>query len=179
MSNDQPNKNTAVATNQKAILGIGKHFAKVKTVSLAGTSYTPATLKALLQAEIDANNALEGSRAQYKEEVASARTTRAKAAAARKGLRAYILGNYGAGAAQMLADFGMVPPKPMGRRSVQVKAQAATQAAATRKAHDAAKKQVATVVAPTAAQATPPAHVAPAATPAQTAAPAATNTQPQ
>ena len=49
---------------------------------------------------------------------------------ARKALRAYILGTSGAGAAQMLADFGMVPPKPMGRRSVQVKAQAATQAAA-------------------------------------------------
>jgi hypothetical protein len=178
MSADKPNKNTALATNQKVILGVGKYFAKVKTLTLAGTSYTPVALKALFQAEIDANNALDGSRAQMKEQVATTRATRAKAAAARKGLRAYILGNYGASAVQMLEDFGMNPPKPPGPKTVEVKAQAATKATATRKARAASKKLVVSVSSP-AAPAETPAHVVQAPQPAPVAAPAAISTPPQ
>jgi hypothetical protein len=178
MSSDIPNKNTALATNQKAILGVDKHFAKVKTLTFAGASYTPASLKALLQDEIDANNALDGSRAQMKEQVATIRSVRVKARTARKGLRAYILGTAGASAVQMLEDFGMVPPKPTGPKTAEAKAQAAAKGAATRKARAASVKLAATVSA-TAAPATPPAHVAQATAPAQTAAPAAINTPAQ
>ena len=79
MRTNQLNKNTALATDQKVVQGISKHFAKVKTVTLAGASYTPAALKALFQEEIDANNALDGSRAQLKEQVAAIRAVRSKA----------------------------------------------------------------------------------------------------
>ena len=174
MSNDVPNKNTALATNQKAILGVGKHFAKVKTLTLAGTSYTPVALKALFQAEIDANNALDQSRAQMTEQVASTVAVRAKALAARKGLRAYILGNYGAKAVQVLEDFGMSPPKAPGPKTVEAKAQAKAKAAATRKARKAGNVS-ALPVPPTAAPAETPALVVQASAPAQTAAPAATS----
>jgi predicted Fe-Mo cluster-binding NifX family protein len=175
MSNVKPNKNTALATDQKAIQGVGKHFAKVKTLTLAGASYTPASLKALFQAEIEANNALDASRAQMKEQVATTRATRAKATVARKGLRAYILGNYGASAVAMLEDFGMSPPKAPGPKTVTAKAEAVVTATATREANGPGKKKPAAVAPSTAAQANPPAHVAQATAPVQTAAPAAIN----
>jgi hypothetical protein len=42
-----PNKNTAQALDKKAIQGVDKYFAKVKTMTIAGTSYTPAALNAV------------------------------------------------------------------------------------------------------------------------------------
>jgi hypothetical protein len=179
MSNDVPNKNTALATNQKAILGVGKHFAKVKTLTLAGASFTPGGLKGLFQAEIDANNALDASRAQMTEQVASTQAVRAKANTARKGLRAYILGNFGSKAVQVLEDFGMSPPKPKGPRTAEAKAASAAKARATREANGTGKKKPAAVVPPTAAQAEPPAQVVQVSEPAQTAAPAAIITLPK
>jgi hypothetical protein len=173
-TNNEPNKNTALALNQKAIQGVDKYFAKVKNLTIAGTSYTPAALKAVLQAETDANEALDTSRAQMKQQVAAGRAARAKASAARKGLRAYILGTAGASAVQMLGDFGMVAPKSTGTKTAQVKAEAATKATATREARDASKKLVVSA-SPTAAPAATPAHVVQASPPVQTAAPAATS----
>jgi hypothetical protein len=128
------NKNTVLATNQKVSEGVDKHFAKVKNLTLAGVTYTPATLKATFAAETDAHNALDQSRAQLKEQVATARAAQAKASAARKGLKAYVLGNYGAQAVNVLADFGMTPPKTPGPKTSLAKAQAAARAKATRKA---------------------------------------------
>jgi hypothetical protein len=171
------NKNAALATDQKVVQGVGKHFAKVKSLTLAGTSYTPAALKALFQAEIEANNALDQSRAQLKELVASTLGTRTNASAARKALRMYILGNYGGGAVQVLEDFGMSPPKPKGPRTAEAKAQSAAKAKVTRALRAAAMKLVAG--ASSAAQATSPAHVVQAPGPAQPAAPAATSTPQQ
>jgi hypothetical protein len=137
---------------------VAKHFAKVKNVTLAGTSYTPAGLKAVLQAEIDANAALDQSRAQLKEQVDAAREARAKARVARKALRAYVLGTSGANAVQVLEDFGMSPPKAAGAKTTEVKAQAAAKGTATKKAKAAAIK-AATDAPSTAAQASPPVHV--------------------
>lgn len=130
------NKNTVLASNQKMSEGVDKHFAKVKSLTLAGVTYTPASLKATLAAESDANSAVDQGRAQLKEQVATARAAQAKANAARKALKAYVLGNYGAQAVNMLADFGLSPPKAPGPKTTLAKAEAAARRTATRKARN-------------------------------------------
>jgi hypothetical protein len=174
-----PDKNTAQALDQKAIQGVTKYFAKVKNMTIAGTVYTPVALKAVFQAEIDAITALDTSEAQFKQQAADTRTARAKAIVVRAGLRAYILATYGAAAVQVLGDFGMVVPKPLGKRSAQVKADAVTKAQATREARKAREEQPSTAGAPSpAAPAPAPAQVAQATSPVQVAAQAARATLP-
>jgi hypothetical protein len=161
-SKNIPNKNAAQALDQKAIDSVDKYFAHVKTLTIAGTTYTPATLKAVLEAEIDANKAVDETEAQLRQQVVAARLARAKAQAARKGLKAYVLGTSGADAVQMLKDFGIPVPKPTGPKTARSKAQAADSATATRKAK---KEAIAStnapaplVPAPAAASVAPPNH---------------------
>ena len=155
-----PNKTTALALNQKAIEGVGKYLATVKTVTIAGASYTPATLTAVLQAEIDANKAVDEGRAQFRQQVVAAQLARSKGHAMRKGLKAYVLSNFGSDAVQVLENFGMTVPKPLGRRTAKATAEAVDKSVATRAAH---KEAIASVDAPApkapavlAASATPP-----------------------
>ncbi len=176
-ANNQPNKNTAQALDKKAIQGVDKYLAKVKIVTVAGANYTPDELKAVLQDEIDAIEALDEVQAQMQQQVADTRAAKAKASVTRAGLRAHILGNYGAVAVQMLVDFGMSVPKAKGKKTAQVKADAVTKALATREArHTMGKKQKLAIkgVTQTAAQAETPTQSAQAAKPAQVAAAAAT-----
>jgi hypothetical protein len=142
MSNNHiPNKNTALALDQKAITGVDKYFATASTLSIAGTSYTPTALKAVFQADIDATHALDAGRAQVKQQVAVAQAARAKASAARAGLKAYVLGTSGAAAVTMLEHFGMTAPKPH-VLTVAAKAKSVANAEATRAArHTMGKKQ--------------------------------------
>jgi hypothetical protein len=140
-----PNKTTALALNQKAIHGVDKYFAHVKTFTLAGTVYTPASLKAVLQAEIDANKAVDDGQAQLQQQVVAAQLARAKARGARQGLKAYVLGTSGADAVQMLKDLGIPVPKPRGIKSAKSKAEAVDAATATRQAK---KEAIASIDAP-------------------------------
>jgi hypothetical protein len=134
-----PSTHTALVLDQKIIEGVDKYFAKVKTLTLAGTVYTPRSLKAVLEAEIEATKSLDAAKAQMRQHVADANVARVKARDARRDLRAYILGNFGAKALAMLQDFGMTVPKPAGRKTVASKAEAASKATATRKARKAAE----------------------------------------
>ncbi len=103
---------------------------------VAGTSYTPASLTAVLQAENDADKTADAGRAQYRQQVVAARLARSKGRALRKGLRTYVLNTFGSDAVQTLEDFGFKPPKaPV--RSAKSKAQAVDKAEATRAAHKA------------------------------------------
>ena len=135
---DNINKNTALAMDRKALQGIGKHFANVRTVTIAGVIYSPAALKALFQEEIDATNALDASRAQLRERVKAIRAIRANAAAMRSKLGAHILGKYGAGAIEVLADFGMTPPGTPGPKTAEAKARGTARRIATLEARRAA-----------------------------------------
>jgi hypothetical protein len=141
-SSKNPNKTTALALNQKAIEGVEKYFANVKNVTIAGTTYTPAALTATLQAEIDADKAADDGHAQYRQQVVAAQLARSKGRAMRKGLKAYVLSNFGADAVQTLQNFGFPVPKPLGRRSSASKAQAVDKGEATRKAHKEANASV-------------------------------------
>ena len=150
MGNSHLNKTTAQARNVKTIAGVAKHFSKVKTLTIGGVDYTAKELAAVFQAENDDNMSLDRSRAQFTKQAAATRATRAKASKVRQELRSYILGFYGAGAVDVLEDFGMKPPKTKGPKTVTAKAQAQAKAGETRAAHRVGNK-------PTAAAPTQPA----------------------
>jgi hypothetical protein len=156
-----PNKKTALALNQQAIQGIDKYFAHVKSLTIAGTVYAPANLKATLQAEIDAENSVTEGRAQYKQQVVAANVARSQGRATRKLIKAYVLTNFGVDNVQTLENFGIPVPKSPGRKTAKSKAQAAEKATNTRKAHEEAIASVdaaaAAAPAPTTPVATPPA----------------------
>ena len=167
-----PNKTTALALNNKISEGVDKYFSKVKSLTVAGDEYTPKSLLAVLNAENDASSAVDSTRAQLENEVATHRTAKVTAAALRSALKVYILGRYGKKAVQMLGDFGMSAPKPTGKRTVGTKVKALAQNLATRTArHTMGKKQRQSIkgVVPTAAEATSPTQSAPVATPVQVA----------
>ena len=146
MRTTSQNRQAASVIDQKAIGGVDKYFANVSTLTLAGNAMTPAELKAVLKAEIDALKGVDDLRAALHTALVSARAISAKAQGARKALRAYILGNYGSDAAQMFADFGMNLPKTKSTVPTQAKADAAAKAKATRKArHTMGSKQKAAI----------------------------------
>jgi hypothetical protein len=132
--NTHPNKTTALALNQKAAEGVTKYFAAGSSLLIDGTTYTPASLTAVLEAETDSSLAVDAARAHLAALVATHRRAKASARTLRMKLRGYILASYGTGAVQMLGDFGMTAPKPLGRRPAQVKADAVAKANATRRA---------------------------------------------
>jgi hypothetical protein len=166
------NKQAALALNQKASEGVDKYFSSMKSILIGGTSYTPTSLKAVLQADDDASKSVDTTRAQLRQEVATHRAAKAKARSVRAALKKYILGSYGNVAVQMLGDFGMTVPRTTGHATAEVKAKAVTRALATREArHTMGSKQKLNVKgAPDqpATVATPP-QGAPAATPVQVA----------
>ena len=173
MSNSNiPNKTTALALNKKISEGVDKYFSKVKSLTVGGTTYTPKSLMAVLNAENDASSAVDSTRAQLENQVVTHRSAKVTAAALRSALKVYILGNYGKKAVQMLGDFGMSAPKATGKRTVEAKVQAVALAKATRGArHTMGKKQKASIkgTVPTATAAETPSSNAPAATPVQVA----------
>ena len=130
-----PSKTTALALNQKAIKGVDKYLSHTKQLVVGGKTYTPASLKAVLQAEIDRDNAVDESRAQLRQQVVAAGLARANARAIRKWLKTYLLSNFGPDAVQTVEDFGMTVPKTP-KRSAKSKAAAVDKAAVTRAAHE-------------------------------------------
>jgi uncharacterized protein (DUF2267 family) len=161
-----PNKTTAQVLNQKISAGIDEYFTKKQSVIVNGKSYTPAALKAVLQAEDDATKAVDSTRAQLKEQVATHRAARASAQALRMGLRDCLSMNYGPTALQMFGDFGMEPKKSGGKKTAASKAKAVEKARATREAHDTTGNPVLNQGVQQPAAAVSPTQGAPAATPA-------------
>ena len=151
MSNTRAAKSTTKDLDQKIIAAVDKYFASATQMAIAGKQFTPATLKAVFQAEIDANSAADSTRAVYKQQIVEAKAARGNASGLRQELRTYILGNYGAAAVTMLEDFGM-SPKTKSTPTAETKAEAVVKAAATRKArHTMGKKQKLAITGATAA----------------------------
>ena len=122
-----------------AIAGVGKYFASIPKMTLAGTDYTPSTLQAALQAEIDAITALDQAKAAVGKQVATTEGVRVKTRTLREAVRKYILSVYtGETLDQVLRDFGMRVPKLAGPKTAKAKAQASAKAVATREARRAA-----------------------------------------
>jgi len=150
-------KTTTQSRDLKIIAAVDKYFASATQMASAGKTYTPATLKAAFQSEIDANNAADSTRAVFKQQVVEAKAARSSARELRNALKTYILGNYGASAVTMLEDFGM-SPKTKSPPTVDTKAQAKAKAKATREVrHTMGKKQkLAITGAPAANPSSPP-----------------------
>jgi hypothetical protein len=135
LSNPSLRNDSALAIDQKTIDGVDKYFAKTPTLNINGEARTPADIKADFQADIDASKALDAARAQQKGLVAKKKAARARARATRKGLKAYLQGNYGGELLlQMLQDMGFPLPKGSGKKTVEAKAHAIAQTKATREA---------------------------------------------
>jgi hypothetical protein len=161
----KPNKPTSLALDEKHVTAIDKYFGGLTSLTFAGSTITPAILKAVFQDDIDATLALDASEAQVKQARVKQKAARKKANATRLQLKAYIVAGYGGGAVQM-QDFGFSAPKAPGHKTVATKATAIAKADATRAArHTMGKKQKAAIKGTVAPEATPSASPAPAATP--------------
>lgn len=130
--NPNNNKPTNKDLDTKAMSGVDKYLASVTQVTIAGATHTPASLKAALQADIDATNAADAARTRWKELLQTAKAARTTAARVRITLKAYLIGLHGADAVGILEDFGFSPPKSPGRKTAKAKALAVDKSAATR-----------------------------------------------
>ncbi|HEY3819635.1 MAG TPA: hypothetical protein VGL81_20845 [Polyangiaceae bacterium] len=134
MTNSNPDNVTAIALSQKNQAGVLKYLTALPTLLLAGVVTTPAKVNAVFQADIDTSTALDAAESDVKQKRVLQKAARSAAIAQRSDLKAYIIGNYGEQAVQMLTDFGFDPPKPRGAQTVASKAQAVAQGKATRAA---------------------------------------------
>ncbi len=128
------NKPTNKDLDNKAMSGVDKHLASLTSMTIGGTAYSVSTLKAIFQADIDASNAADAARTQWKERVVTATAARVTSARVRTALKAYLIGQYGVDAVGILEDFGFTPPKSNGMKTVAAKADALLKSAATRAA---------------------------------------------
>ena len=161
MTKTKQDKPTRKDLDQKAMDGVDKHLASLATLTVNGEQFTPATLKAVFQADIDAMAQTDATRAQLKAEVQVATAARQRATVVRKALRAFLIGQFGPGAVQLLEDFGFTVPKAPGPKTAKAKAAATAKGVAT-------KARVRTAVAQAKAETPEPATTVPAATPAIT-----------
>lgn len=161
MTQSKQDKPTRKDLDQKVMDGVDLHLATLATLTVSGEQFTPATLKAVFQSDIDAMGKTDATRAQLKAEVQVAKAARQRATVVRKALKALLIGQFGPGAVQLLEDFGFVAPKAPGPKTTKKKAEATAKSVAT-------KARVRTAVAQARGAETPQPAPVPAATPAIT-----------
>src|SRR5579872_1887296 len=164
MATTQTSKISRQARLRRILSGIDKHFANVGSITLAGTSYTPADLKKILQADIDVSDASVKAKAAWQSDVQLERNSHAKVNPVIRMIRYYVLTQFGEtkDATDELADFGFSPRKSTKKTSATT-TEAVAQAKATRTARNTmGKRQKAKVkgtVSKTPATGSPPAPV--------------------
>jgi hypothetical protein len=158
------NRSSIVRREQLTLSAIDKYFGSVTQVTLLGTNYTPAALKALIQSDIDAVNLVGTTKAAWSSAVANARVTRATASSVLSALKSVLVQKYGPDDTAVFSDFGDAPPKTAKQPTPAVKAVAVDKRTATRAArHTLGKKEKAKIkgavspaIAPSATAATAP-----------------------
>jgi len=123
----------------KAMNGVDLHLASAGTMIIGGEQFTPATLKAVFQADLDATNDTDAANTTLKLKVLTAKAARQRAAKVRQSLKGFLIGQNGPQAVQILEDFGFTAPKPLGPKTVQAKATGQAKAQSTRLKQKAAK----------------------------------------
>jgi hypothetical protein len=127
-----------------AVAGIQKYFSTTASLVLAGTTYTPAQIIALLQAFATALQALIALHAELSSGVLSVRGQQKQINKILLALQTYVDNLFG-GDPSKLADFGF-KPKKVGVVSTSTRAEAVAKAKATREArHTMGKKQKAAI----------------------------------
>jgi hypothetical protein len=179
------NRSQVLTAGQKLIVGLKKHDGTLTSLVIDGKPYQTADVIAVVQARVDAAQAVVDSRATWQANVLADKAERAKARTFMSGLVQALRVAFG-NSVDVLADFGLAPHKPRAVRTPEEKAKATAKAKATRIArHTMGPKQKLAVkgAVPQAAPATPATATAPtapagASAPAPAAAPAPTAPHP-
>jgi len=139
-------KSDSYALAQTILAGIDKHLSGSASLLIGGQPYTPATLKAVYQAFIAAVTATAPLKGQWHQAVIAEQAALSVMQTATKGLKTYLVSNYGTGAVSVFTDFGLSAPKPTGKTTAKTKADAVELRLQTRKArHTMGKKQKADI----------------------------------
>lgn len=132
MATMKNNKAIRRENDSKAMHGVDLHLAQAGNMAIGGETFTPVTLKGVFQADLDALDQVDAARTALKDKVAAAVAARKRTTAVRKVLKAYLIGQNGPAAVQVLEDFGLTVPKAPGPRTVKAKAAGQAKATATR-----------------------------------------------
>lgn len=167
------NKTEETALDTQIIAGITKDLTKTKSLLLAGTSYTPTTLIALIQSRIAGVNTVAAARANWLDAVKTQDALDTQVHEVEMGLKQYVLNTFGK-TSPLLADFGFSAPK-VTKTTTATKQVAIQKGQATRVARGTASKKAKAKI-----KGTIPTPVQPAATttPVTTPAPAAPTVTP-
>jgi hypothetical protein len=133
MATKSNTKGTAVTLAEHLIAGTNKHLASTTPILLAGGSFTPAQITAQLQAFVSLRRDVESAQASTKAKLAAEKTDMP---ALRTFIRAFVTFVKAAYGSQpdVLADFGMHPPKQPTPPTAEAKAAATAKRKATRAA---------------------------------------------
>jgi hypothetical protein len=126
------NKTTTQAHDTVLIAGITKDLKTVSSMPLAGSTYTPVTLIALIQSRINSANAVETARANWLAAIAAYQGLNTQVHEVEIGLKSFVINLFGK-TSPLLADFGWLPSKRATQTTAD-KAVAIAKRAATRKA---------------------------------------------
>jgi hypothetical protein len=125
--------NATLKTRDTSVMaGIDKHVTAPITIN--GTSYAPADLKAVFQSQITAIDANQALHNQLADGVARAKALAKTVDDMFHLLRSALIAQYGKNANAVLNDFGMTVPKTPGAKTVEAKATAQAKRNATRAA---------------------------------------------
>lgn len=140
--------NDIIHVHNKSISGVDKHLSSHASIVLDATSYTPAELKAAIEADSAVFRAAEEARLRYLRLAAESRATKKVANARQLALRSYVTLHFGGAAVDVIGDFGFAP-KAAPTRSAATLMQAIAKAKATRVArHTMGKRQRLAIKAP-------------------------------
>jgi hypothetical protein len=114
----------------RAIAGVSKNLSATASINLAGVSFTPTSLNALLQAYANLVTALLAAHAQLHGTVLSERTQRKQVLAVLLALEGFVSNLFGP-SSTTLGDFGFTPKKAV-KVPVATKAEAQVKSKATR-----------------------------------------------
>jgi hypothetical protein len=129
-----PNINNLKTRDTSVMAGIDKHI--TSSITINGTAYTPAGLKAVFQSQITAIDANQSLHKQLADGVANAKTLAKTVNNIFLLLRSALIAQYGKNANAVLNDFGMTVPKTPGAKTVDAKATAQAKRTATRAARN-------------------------------------------
>ncbi len=125
------NRSTQQDRARKAIAAIQKYLMQLASMYVAGVSYTPTQFIALLQKEVDLEDAASNSREDLRVAAAAARQQRATMVPIMVGFRAFLQNMFTD--PSTIAEFGF-SPRSRSKTTVEVKTAAVNKRAATRAA---------------------------------------------
>jgi hypothetical protein len=127
-------KNSLAAEVIMLLTGANKHFPNgSQELQVGGAPFTVSGLMALLQSFVDNRNAVEASKATTQAKVQAERVQAPSQLAVIRAFEAVVRGTFG-NSADVLADFGLAPPKARATRTAEEQAVSAAKRAATRQA---------------------------------------------